>query len=293
MIDKKLRLIVLGSSGMLGYSLLRYFSQLEGYEVYGTVRSEGMRALIELKVPSSRIMSNIDVANLDSLAKMFSEIKPDIVINCVGIVKQLAEADDPLLVVPINTLLPHRLARLAQLANARLIHFSTDCVFSGKQGNYVETDEADAKDNYGRSKFLGEVDYYNAITLRTSIIGHELATKRSLVDWFLSQSGEVNGYTNAIFSGLPTIEVAKVIQDYVIPNSNLHGVYHLSANPINKYDLLNLIAMEYGKEITIRPCGDYVIDRSLNSQRFRSATGFKLPSWNVLIKNMHDFARQS
>jgi dTDP-4-dehydrorhamnose reductase len=239
--------------------------------------------------PSAGFVSGVDVESLDSLTRMFATLQPDIVINCIGIVKQLADANDPLIALPINALLPHRLARLAQIAGARLVHISTDCVFSGEKGNYVEADLPDAYDLYGRSKLLGEVDYPNAITLRTSIIGHELTGNRSLIDWFLSQTGEVDGYKYAIFSGLPTVEIARIIHVHVIPNPDLHGLYHVSAAPINKFNLLSFVAKEYCKEIEIRENNDFVIDRSLNSDRFRSATGFKPESWPELIHRMHEF----
>ena len=274
---------------MLGNSILRFFAMKSEYEVYGTIRSESSIHELQKKAPLAHFVPGLDVENLDSLTRMFATVKPDIVINCIGIVKQLADANDPLIALPINALLPHRLARLAQVAGARLVHMSTDCVFSGRKGDYVESDLPDAYDLYGRSKLLGEVDYPNAITLRTSIIGHELIGNRSLIDWFLSQADEVQGYTKAIFSGLPTVEVAQIIYDHVIPNSDLHGLYHVSSDPINKYELLSLVANAYGKDISIRPKDDFVIDRSLNSDRFRSATGFKPASWSELINRMHEF----
>ena len=175
------------------------------------------------------------------------------------------------------------------MIGARLIHMSTDCVFSGSVGMYTESTFPDANDLYGRSKYLGEVDYLNAITLRTSIIGHELSGSKSLVCWFLSQMGSVKGFKKAIFSGLPTIEIAKVIRENVLPNTSLRGTYHLSVDPINKYDLLKLIARQYEKEIDIIPDESYVIDRSLNSERFRLATGFKPKPWPQLIKEMYEF----
>lgn len=287
--EKTIRLVVLGATGMLGNAVLRFFASKVNFEVHGTVRDlSSVRELHNL-APRAQFMKGVDVIDLDSLTRMFATIQPDVVINCIGIVKQLADANDPLIALPINSLLPHRLARLAQVSGSRLVHMSTDCVFSGSQGNYVESDMPDAYDLYGRSKFLGEVDYPNAITLRTSIIGHELAGNRSLIDWFLSQTGEVHGYTNAIFSGLPTIEIAQIIHDHVIPNPDLHGLYHVSAAPINKFDLLSLVAKEYGKEIKVIEKNDFVIDRSLNSDRFKTATGFKPDTWAQLINRMREF----
>lgn len=216
-------------------------------------------------------------------------MNPDIVINCIGVVKQVPDSDTPLVAIPINALLPHRMARLCELSGARFVHISTDCVFSGSKGMYTEYDIADATDFYGRTKYLGEVDYPNAITLRTSIIGHELNGSRSLIDWFLSERNSVNGYKRAIFSGLPTVEVARVIRDHVIPNPELHGVYHLSVDPINKFDLLTLVSKIYGKIIDIKPDNKFTVDRSLDSTRFREATTFTPKPWADLICEMHEF----
>jgi dTDP-4-dehydrorhamnose reductase len=282
------RILVIGASGMLGNAVLRLFSQSHGYEAFGSVRSPAARRLLTEDVKAN-VINGVDVENADSLIRLFDIVRPNVVINCVGLVKQLAEADDPLVAIPLNALLPHRLARLCAVAGARFVHMSTDCVFSGAQGMYIESDVADAKDLYGRSKLLGEVDYPHAITLRTSIIGHELRGARSLVDWFLTQEGSVRGFKRAIFSGLPTVEVARVIRDYVIPHPELHGLYHLSAAPINKFDLLTLVAGTYGKTIDINADEQLVIDRSLNSDRFRQASGFEPKSWPELINSMHDF----
>ena len=209
----------------------------------------------------------------------------------MGIIKQLSSSYDPLVSIPINSLLPHRLAKLCISKNIRLIHLSTDCVFSGSHGGYIEGDFPDANDLYGRSKYLGEVDYPGCVTLRTSIIGHELHSTNSLIDWFLSQSTAVKGYTNAIFSGLPTNEMAMVIRDYVIPNTNLSGLYHVSVDPISKYDLLELVRDTYGKKIEIVPDDIVRIDRSLNSKKFSEVTGFKPKPWPLLVKEMYEFGR--
>jgi dTDP-4-dehydrorhamnose reductase len=282
------RVLVLGATGMLGNAVLRLFAQSSDYQVFGSVRSSAALCLLPQELHSS-VISGVDVENIDSLTHLFATVHPDVVINCVGLVKQLAEADDPLAAIPINAMLPHRLARLCEVAGARLVHMSTDCIFSGAKGMYTEADVSDAKDLYGRSKYLGEVDYPHAISLRTSIIGHELDGARSLVGWFLSQEGSVKGYKRAIFSGLPTIEIARVIRDHVIPHPELHGVYHVSAESINKFDLLTLVAQTYGKTIDINEDDQLVIDRSLDSTRFRQATGFNPKVWPELIRSMRDF----
>lgn len=283
-----MKILVLGASGMLGNAMLRVLSERSEWQVYGTVRSEGSKKYFSPEI-AQKLIVGVDVESHDSLMRVFNKVRPTVVINCVGLIKQLADAEDPLQAIPINALLPHRLARMAELAGARLVHMSTDCVFSGAKGGYRESDPSDAKDLYGRSKYLGEVDYPNSITLRTSIIGHELQSAHGLVGWFLSQQGQCSGFTRAIFSGLPTVALAQVIRDVVIPRPDLSGVYHVAAQPISKYDLLKLVADVYGKTIEITPSEKLVIDRSLNADRFREATGYQAPSWPELIKLMFKY----
>ena len=281
-------ILVLGASGMLGNAVLRVFSESDGFDVLGTVRSNRALKLLPPSV-QQRLISGVDVENVDSLLAVFGQVKPDVVINCIGLVKQLSEAGNPLSAIPINSLLPHRLARVCALSDSRLVHMSTDCVFAGVKGMYSEEDIPDATDLYGRSKLLGEVDYPNAITLRTSIIGHELEGARSLVGWFLSQSGAVRGFKKALFSGLPTVEVARLIRDFVLPNAQLRGLYHVSADPISKYDLLRLVADAYGKAVDIQADESFVINRSLDSSRFRAITGFQPKPWDDLVQSMKEF----
>lgn len=278
---------MLGVTGMLGSAVFkRFFSDTE-HQVWGTLR--GINGLKYFpKHTHEYLLSNIDVLEQDSLVDVLAKVRPDVVINCVGLIKQLADANDPLSALPINALLPHSLAKLSSLANARLIQISTDCVFNGRKGMYKESDVSDAEDLYGKSKYIGEVhDVSYALTLRTSIIGHELNSQTSLVDWFLSQAGSVKGYKKAIFSGLTTVELANVIKDYVVPNSSLQGLYHVSVDPIDKYSLLNLIADVYGKGIKIIADEKVQIDRSLDSTKFRQATGYVPPSWQELIEKMY------
>lgn len=283
------RVLILGASGMLGNAVLRVFAETEAWQTYGTARS--METLSALSVNSSAsIITGVDVEDFDNLSSLFGYVRPNIVINCIGVVKQLAASGDALAAIPLNALLPHRLAKLCELSKARLVHVSTDCVFSGHKGMYLESDVPDADDLYGRSKLLGEVDYPHAITLRTSIIGHELSGSRSLINWFLSQKDGVRGFTRAIFSGLPTVELAKVILDYVLPHKELHGLYHVSADPISKFELLKLVSEIYRKDIEIVPDEALIIDRSLDSTRFRVATGFRPKSWPDLIRSMYDFS---
>lgn len=280
------KILVLGASGMLGSAVYCYFAQAENFQAVGTLRSGAAITRFPTAL-RDRLRTGINVEDPDALIETVRVFGPQVVINCVGVVKQLESADDPLQAIPINSLLPHRLARICAVAGARLVHISTDCVFDGAKGNYSENDRPNAYDLYGRSKLLGEVDQGNAITLRTSIIGHELGTSHGLVDWFLSQKGAVKGFSRAIFSGLPTAELARVIAEFVLPRPHLRGLYHVSAAAISKLDLLRLVATEYSVSSTIVPDDKVAIDRSLDSSRFRAITGYVPPAWPELVATMH------
>ena len=282
------RVLVLGASGMLGNAMLRYFHAVDGFDVLGTARSAGSLRLLPEAV-RRHVATGIDVENPDTLVRLLAHWPADVIINCVGLIKQLSAANDPVAAISMNALLPHRLARLAAVAGARFVHISTDCVFDGRKGGYREADTPDAADLYGRSKQLGEVDAPNAITLRTSIIGHELDGANGLVSWFLAQSGSVKGFRRAVFSGLPTVELARVVHQHVLPQPQMHGLYHVSAAPIDKYALLTLVKQVYAKDIEIVPDDNLVIDRSLDSSRFRSETSYVPTDWRTLIEGMKQF----
>lgn len=283
-----MKVLVVGVSGMLGHVVFRHLSRDPSLEVWGSARGGGVLAHFDESL-GEKICIGVDVLDIDALIGLLERVKPDVVVNCVGLIKQLENSSDPLIALPINAMLPHRLARLAGVRGARLIHMSTDCVFSGSQGGYTEADQSDAADLYGQSKYIGEVDYPNAITLRTSIIGPELVRATGLIGWFLAQEGTIKGFTRAIFSGLPTCELASVIGTHVLPCPELRGVHHVAADPISKYDLLSLVAEKYGKDITILPDDALRIDRSLNGSRFSQATGYTAPDWPTLIQRMRDF----
>ena len=282
------RILILGGTGMLGHTLLRYFSSCPGYDVRATARSLGG---LEKHFPQDLLgrfyEDSVNANHFDSIIRALASVQPHVVINCIGIIKQLPVSNDPLTAITINAQLPHRISLISRTAGARMIHISTDCVFDGKKGQYRETDPSNAEDLYGRTKFLGEVDYPHCVTLRTSIIGHELKGGHGLVEWFLAQTGKVQGFRKTIYSGFPTIELARIIHDFVIPQPQLAGVYHVSSEPISKYDLLNSVAKHYSKTIEIEPFDDLVQDRSLDSTRFRQATGYHPPSWEELIEKMH------
>lgn len=281
-----MKILVLGVTGMLGSAVFKYIASHTSHSVFGTMRGRGGRKYFDEKY-AENFYSDVDVLDYEALVGVLEQVRPDVVINCVGLIKQLAQAKDPLSTLPLNSMLPHRLSKLCALIGARLVHISTDCVFTGEKGMYLESDISDAVDLYGKSKFIGEIqDQPHAITLRTSIIGHELASNASLVDWFLSQEGAVKGFTKAIFSGVPTSELARIITDFVIPNPQLFGLYHVSAEPIDKFTLLNEIAKIYEKKIDILPDDNLAIDRSLDSARFRQAVGYVPPVWPDLIQFM-------
>lgn len=284
-----MNILIFGATGMLGHAVFQVLSSDKRLKVFGTIRSESSKKLFSPAL-ADNLIPNIDIESDDCLKKAFEISRPEVVINCIGIIKQLSDAKDVLKTIPINTLLPHRLAALSKDFGSRLILVSTDCVFSGAKGNYLETDFPDCDDLYGRSKLLGEItDNDRVLTIRTSIIGHELRGGHSLVNWFLSQSGSAQGYTKAIFSGLPTNELAKIILDCIIQWPNLHGLYHVSANPINKYELLKLISKTYGKSIDIIKNEVIKIDRSLDHHKFQKATKYQAQDWPALIESMKQF----
>lgn len=272
---------------MLGHTLFRYLSEDTRLDVYTTVRSprelSGWISMDWMR----KVRSDVDVLNSDSLTKVFTDVSPDVVVNCIGVIKQVAKAQDPIATITTNALLPHRIALLCSATDSRLIHVSTDCVFDGEKGGYLEGDASNAHDLYGRTKLLGEVVYPHCVTLRTSIIGHELKGNYGLVEWFLSQEKKVSGFRKVIYSGFPTVELARIICDYVIPNSEMMGLYHVSSDPISKYELLKLIKVQYDKNVEIEPEDSFRLDRSLDSSRFRSLTGYNPPTWPDLIRAMH------
>lgn len=280
------RILVLGVTGMLGNTLFRGLTQDVELQVYGTMRDEADLRFFS-NASHTQLFSHIDVLDKEALINVFDKVRPDVVINCTGLIKQHTASQDPLLILPINAMFPHQLSTLCAFYSARLIHISTDCVFSGKTGMYTEDCVSDAEDLYGKSKYIGELpDDPHALTLRTSNIGHALKGSLSLVDWFLSQEDSVQGYTHATFSGLPAIELAGIIHHIIIPRDDLSGVYHISTKPITKFELLKLISECYEKKIDIIPNDALQIDRSLDSTRFKEKTGYIPPSWPDLILKM-------
>jgi len=284
--DKK-RILILGAGGMLGHKLCQLYKQK--YDLYYTVRSNFAKYQKYDIFDKERMIENLDVLDLDKVVNIFNDIKPDIVINCVGIIKQLKDAKDPILSIRINSLLPHQLAKICQPLNAKLFHISTDCVFNGKDGMYTEKSISNAEDLYGRTKYLGEVSAENALTIRTSIIGRELATANGLVEWFLAnRNGKVKGFKQAIYVGFTTIAMAEIIEFIIEKHANLSGLYQISSEPIDKFSLLNIIKDKFGLKVEIESENEIKIDRSLDSSKFRNLTGFVPPTWEQMIENMAD-----
>jgi len=282
-----MRVLILGATGMLGYSLFSNLREYDEFEVLGTVRKiKGKEDFFHDCLSS--LVFDVDVTDSAQIERAIVSTKPSVVINCIGLIKQYDVSKQHVNAIEINALLPHQIAQLCDLHSARLVHFSTDCVFSGTEGMYTESSLPDATDLYGKSKCLGEVDYSPHLTLRTSIIGHELSSSVSLVNWFLSQEGETKGFSKAIFSGLPTCYIAKLLAEHILNAPELSGLYHLSVAAIDKYSLLKLIAEIYSKDIAINESSKLKIDRSLNSQKLNGKLGISLPAWPELINCMHE-----
>ena len=281
------RILILGGAGMLGHKLCQLYRR--EFDAWYTVRSlprgpEGFEIW-----DTERTIAGVDAVDFDSVARAIADVKPEAVINCIGIIKQLKAAKDPIVSLSVNSLFPHRLANLCRAAGARLIHISTDCVFSGRKGMYAEDDVSDAEDLYGRTKYLGEVSGPGCLTIRTSIVGRELHSQSGLIDWFLSnRGGKVRGFRRAIYTGFTTNAMAKIIADIIVHQPQLSGLWQVSSEPTNKYALLKLVNEIYQAGIEIEPDDAFLCDRSLDSARFRAAANFQPPSWPEMIREMHD-----
>ncbi len=281
------KVLIFGATGMLGHVLFTVLSERSDLDVHATARRmEGLSRWFPAPL-LAKIHGRVDADDLGSVRRALDETGPDVVVNAVGVIKQLPEAQDPVVAIAVNALFPHRLATACRAVGARLVHVSTDCVFSGDKGNYTEDDIPDAPDLYGRAKLLGEVTGPGCVTLRTSIVGHELHGRLGLVEWFLSREEKVQGFANAVFSGFPTVEFARIVAERIVPNEGLAGLYHVSSNPVSKYDLLRLVAERYGKRVAIERQEEFRCDRSLDSTRFRRATGYEPPAWPDLVEAMH------
>jgi dTDP-4-dehydrorhamnose reductase len=282
------KIVILGGTGMLGHKLFQKLATA----FPDTICTISQRVEDEsvARIPlfqSGRTIGGIDAIQFERLSSLLRNIRPDFIINCIGVIKQRPDASSCIPAIAINSLLPHQLAALCSEWNGRLIHFSTDCVFSGRRGMYKESDSSDAQDLYGRSKFLGETVAKNALTLRTSIIGRELARHRSLLDWFLSNiGGEVHGYRKSIYSGVTTNHLAEVVLDIVLHHPHLNGLYQVASRPISKCELLLLLKNAYALDVSICPVDGEEADRSMDGTKLRAAIGYACPPWSALVEQL-------
>jgi dTDP-4-dehydrorhamnose reductase len=280
-----MKILIIGGSGMLGHKLVQVWRNR--YDVWTTVRNDFQHYERYEIYERGRTFENINIQNINLVREVIEILKPNVVLNAVGLIKQVPLAKNVIAVLSVNSIFPHQLSELAEEFQFKLINIGTDCVFSGKKGNYSECDEADADDLYGKSKNLGEVIAGNCLTLRTSIIGRELETSHSLVEWFLSNRRKnVKGFVKAIFTGFPTVVLADILSNLIENHPNLRGLYHVSSEPINKFNLLSLINEAYQADVEIEPFENFEIDRSLNSNKFREATGFESIDWIEMISRM-------
>lgn len=280
------KILILGGSGMLGHKAYQILSR--EHDVYVTFRRFDKRLLATEIFDQHHVIEGVDASDIESCRIAIEKTMPEIVLNCIGIIKQLDEAANPRIAIQVNALFPHLLAEECAKRKIKMIHISTDCVFSGKRGKYTEEDQSDAIDLYGRTKFLGEVTGEYCLTLRTSIIGHELFSRLSLVEWLLSQNGKtVKGYRNAIYTGLPTVIFCRELSRLIATRPQLTGLYQIAATPISKFDLIQKIKEVYGLKMDIQPMDDFYCDRSLDGSKYTSVSGFQTQSWSEMIKEMY------
>jgi dTDP-4-dehydrorhamnose reductase len=278
--------LVLGAGGLLGNAMFRVLSEPGDRPVFGTLRNAALRPYFTPRL-RERLVTVEDLEDPAQIIALFDTVQPTTVVNCIALGR--AHWSDYARMIAVFALLPRRLSHLCRLSGIRLIQISSDGVFRGTRGAYSESDIPDADDAYGVAKLLGEINEPGAITLRTSMIGHDLLAKSGLLEWFLSQRDECQGHTRAIFSGFPTIVLAQIVRDVILPRPDLQGIYHLATQPISKFDLLHLISRQYGTATRLVPDDRIVIDRSLCADRFNRATGYEPPAWPELIASMHSY----
>jgi dTDP-4-dehydrorhamnose reductase len=277
------KILVLGAYGMLGHEL--FYKLGEEHDVYATARKR--KDVVSQKINNSRIIDGIDAFAHANVEQVIEKVSPDVVINCIGLIKQLSATSEPTTMMYLNSVFPHEVANLANTIGARVIHFSTDCVFSGKRGRYTIQDRSDAEDLYGQTKYLGELPYKNCLTIRSSIIGPELETKNGLLGWLLSQKGKaIRGYKNAIYSGFTTLEMSRITSLVIDKHPELHGVWQVASEPISKFDLLTMINERMELDIDIEPDWSFICDRSLDGSEFNEMTGYLPPDWPRMINEM-------
>ncbi len=287
----KPNVMILGVNGMLGSMLVKRWNESGRFRLFAGVRSQ---ASPRLDGPLVAVCQGLDAAEFGQvdqfmLADFVRTHGIGVLVNCIGVIKQRPDGQDPVVTTAVNALFPHQVAQICSKVGAKLIHVSTDCVFTGETGSYLETDPTDAADFYGRSKALGEVGAPN-LTLRTSIIGPELEGSEGLglLAWLLRQKGPaVNGYTKAVFSGVTTLTLAGLIEKIIIEHPELTGLFHVASEPIDKCSLLNLINSEFKLGLEVMGDDTVRIDRSLNGEKLKTAIGYVAPGWSHQIASLY------
>ena len=279
-----MRVLILGGDGMLGHRL--YLHLRSRHDVKVTLRL-ALSAYAQYDLfNTANTYDVVDAVSFGSVRRAVEDYEPQIIVNCIGLVKQRSAGSQAVPLIEVNALFPQRLGVLCRAHGIRLVHLSTDCVFSGRRGNYNEGNIPDATDLYGRSKLLGEVTEGNALTLRTSMVGRELTRKASLLEWFLAQTGPVTGFRRAIFSGFTTIELARIIERLIVEFPQAAGLHHVSSAPISKYDLLRLVRDRMRPGVEIKPDDTFQCDRSLDSNLFRTRFDYQPPAWEAMIDEL-------
>jgi len=285
-----MKVLIIGGSGMIGHMLIKEL--LNKYEIFSIFRNRSDQDLNQFfektLIPKDQCIIIDDIKEYKNLEYTVEKISPDVIVNCMGIVKQRDKAYDTLDMIHINLLFPHLLNKICDKNKIRLIHFSTDCVFSGTKGNYQESDNPDPIDEYGESKLLGEIRGENTLTIRSSFVGPELFNKKSLFEWVKQNKNKtITGYTNAIYSGFTTVAFSKLLDEIIKNHPDMNGLIHMSSDPISKFDLIHLLNKKFKFNINIIPDSTFICDRSLNSMAFRKKTNISIPSWTKMINELY------
>lgn len=280
-----MRILILGGSGMLGHQLWRHFSS-KFPETYTTIRRTCSDYKNHGLLSSNNVIESVDARRFEFLEGVITGVHPDIILNCIGITKRREEEGNYIESIMLNSLLPHKLAGWGESHGAKIVNFSTDCVFDGKLGNYTEGSQTSAEDLYGRTKALGEISGKSSLTIRSSFIGQELQNGTELFEWFVSQRGTVEGFRGAIYTGLTTLEFSRIVERLIIEYPECSGLYHVSSEPISKYELLKIIRKKLQLNINIIPDNTFKCNRSLNSEKFRREFNYSPPSWEDMIDEL-------
>ncbi len=281
-----MRILILGGTGILGHQLYKHMSS-HFPDTFATIRQSRTKYQLSNITDESKIIECVDVTEFHILTGIMNSVKPDVILNCTGFTKRRKDVNEVINSIKLNALFPHLLAEWGRNNSVRVINFSTDCVFDGMTGNYSDVSPTNAVDLYGKTKAIGEIRGENALTLRSSFIGTELENGTELLEWFLGQTGgTVRGFKNAIYSGLTTLELSRVIEKIIIHYPGANGIYNVSSDPISKYELLLLIRDKMHLNVEVLPDENVICDRSLNSSKFRQEFNYVPPRWELMIDEL-------